>query len=230
MAYNGETRLFLVKRKSYNGIKGNTVGSLTSTQQAILVGSLLGDGTLRRQNNRLNALFEVNHCYKQKAYVDWKWQHFQEHILSPPKARLGKGTRIAYRFTTRSLPLFTSYHTRFYSKGKKYIPTDLRIEPLSLAVWFMDDGTRIRSAYYFNTQQFTLPEQQFLQGLLLKTFGLNSALNRDKEYLRIRISTASSKIMKTIIEPYVVPCLQYKLINDPVTTESKDEILVFNKI
>lgn len=223
MAYNGETRLLQCDKVRS---KGNTVGSLKSTQHAILVGSLLGDGTLRRQDNRLNALFEANHAYKHKAYVDWKWRHFQKYVLSPPKARLGRGTRIAYRFTTRSLPVFTAYHTQFYKKGKKQIPTDLQLDPLSLAVWFMDDGCKIRSAYYLNTQQFTLPEQKFLQDLLLKAFRLESALNRDKKYFRIRISTESSKMMQSIIEPYIVPCMKYKLINDPVTTESKDEILV----
>jgi hypothetical protein len=195
------------------------VGSLTSAQHAILIGSLLGDGTLRRQgNNRINALLEVNHAYKHKAYVDWKWQHFRDFVLTPPKARQGKGVRIAYRFTTRSLPLFTAYYNRFYMYGKKCIPNDLKLNPLSLAVWFMDDGSRIRSAFYLNTQQFTLLEQQFLQDLLLKTFGFNSALNRDKTYFRIRISTESSKSMQKLIEPYVVPCIRYKLTNDPVTT------------
>ena len=99
------------------------MGSLTSAQHAILVGSLLGDGTLRRQGNRLNALLEVNHSYKQKEYVDWKWQHFQEHILTAPKTRKGKGVRIAYRFTTRSLPMFTKYHSWFYVNGKKRVQT-----------------------------------------------------------------------------------------------------------
>lgn len=222
MAYNGETRLFLCDKIRS---KGNTVGSLTSEQHAILIGSLLGDGSLRRQNNRKNALFEVNHSYKQKAYVDWKWQHFAQHILSPPKSRLGKGPRIAYRFTTRSLPMFTVYHSQFYSSGKKLIPQDLQLDPLSLAVWFMDDGCKIRSAYYLNTQQFTIDEQKFLKALLLATFGLESELNRDKKYFRLRVSTESSKKMRTIIEQYIVDCLRYKLINDPVTTESKDEIL-----
>jgi hypothetical protein len=227
VAYNGETRPSFVE---YNKDEGNTVGSLTSAQHAILIGSLLGDGTLRRQGNRLNALFEVNHAYKHQAYVDWKWRHFQEHILTPPKVRVGKGPRIAYRFTTRSLPLFTDYHNQFYIGGKKRMPADIQLNSLSLAVWFMDDGTRIRSAYYLNTQQFSLSEQLFLQKLLLKTFGLTSALNRDKQYFRIRISTDSSVVMRKLIEPYVVPCLKYKLANDPVTTESKDEILVVNRL
>jgi ribosomal protein S17E len=202
------------------------VGSLTSTQHAILIGSLLGDGTLRRQGNRLNALFEVNHSFKHKTYVDWKFNNFQEFVLTSPKSRRGKGTRIAYRFTTRSLPVFTDYYNQFYVNGKKRIPYNLVLNPLSLAVWFMDDGSRTRSAFYLNTQQFTLPEQQFLQLVLLKTFGLTSSLNRDKQYYRIRISSDSSKKVRNIVAPYVVNDLSYKLTNDPVTTELKNEILI----
>ncbi len=202
------------------------MGSLSSTQHAILVGSLLGDGTLRRQGTRTNALLEVNHAYRYKDYVDWKWQHFQQYTLSRPKSRLGKGSRIAYRFTTRSLPVFTTYYEWFYGNRKKLIPLDLKIDPLSLAVWYMDDGTKIRSAFYLNTQQFTIPEQQFLQKILLETFGLTSALNRDKHYFRIRISTESTKYMQCLIEPYILGCFKYKLTYDPVTTESKDEILI----
>ena len=205
------------------------MGSLTSVQKAILIGSLLGDGTLRRQGNRLNALFEVNHAYKHKAYVDWKWQHFSEYVLTPPKARNGKGSRIAYRFTTRSLPLFTAYYDWLYINGRKMVPFDMTLNPFSLAVWFMDDGTRIRSAYYLNTQQFSIEEQKILQALLLKTFGLESNLNRDKTYFRIRISTESSTKMQEIIEPYVLPCMKYKLANDPVTTELKNEILSLSR-
>ena len=200
------------------------MGSLTSTQHAILIESLLGDGTLRRQGNRRNALFEVNHSYKYREYVDWKWQNFNEYILTEPKLRPSKGTRIAYRFTTRSLPEFTRYYIKFYPNGIKHVPINLHITPLSLAVWFMDDGGKSRSATYLNTQQFSLLEQQFLQKLLFQTFGINSTLNRDKKYFRIRINSNSSKIMCKLIKPYILPCLEYKLINDPVTTELKNEI------
>ncbi|HUC95472.1 MAG TPA: LAGLIDADG endonuclease [Candidatus Saccharimonadia bacterium] len=203
------------------------MGSLSSVQSAILVGSLLGDGTLRRQGNRKNALFEVNHSHKQKEYVDWKWQHFHKYILTQPKARKSNGFRIAYRFTTQSLPIFTEYYRWFYSNGKgKEIPTNLKLNKLSLAVWFMDDGSMSYSSFYLNTQQFSLSEQEFLIKLLLKTFGLNSALNRDKKYFRLRINNESSKLMKKIIEPYVIPSLRYKLGYDPVTTELKNEISV----
>ncbi len=196
------------------------MGSLTSTQQSVLIGSILGDGSLRRQGNRINALLEVNHSYRDKEYVDWKWEHFKNLVLSAPKARVGLGPRVAYRFTTRSLPVFTEYYEKFYVGKIKIVPKQLVLDPLSLAVWFMDDGTRIRSALYLNTQQFSLEEQVVLQNILLKTFGLESHLNKDKEYLRIRVTTDSSLKMKAIIEPYILPSLKYKLAINPVTTRS----------
>lgn len=202
---------------------GNTVGSLTSVQHAILVGSLLGDGTLRKQGTRTNALFEVNHAMQVKAYVDWKWKHFQEYVSTPPKSRHGNGQRVAYRFTTRSLPIFTNYHRWFYKNHKKTVPRNFVLDPIALAVWFMDDGSRSRSACYLNTQQFSLEDQEFLRTLLLQTFGIQSALNRDKEYFRIRITTASTGILAEIIRPHILPCFRYKLRDDPVTTDPKGE-------
>ena len=202
---------------------GNTVGSLTSIQHAILVGSLLGDGTLRKQGTRINALFEVNHAIHSKDYVDWKWQHFQAYVSTPPKSRKGNGLRVAYRFTTQSLPIFTSYYVWFYKNRRKVVPQDLVLDPIALAVWFMDDGSRSRSACYFNTQQFSREEQEFLQNLFLETYGIESALNRDKQYLRLRITTESTKRLVDLIRPHVLPCFRYKLSDDPVTTYPKGE-------
>jgi hypothetical protein len=202
------------------------VGSLTSIQHSILIGSILGDGSLRKQNNRLNALLEVNHSYKYKEYVDWKYSHFKDFVLTKPKARLTNGNRIAYRFTTQSLPIFTEYYSYFYKNGKKYIPDKINLDPLSLAVWFMDDGSKSRNSLYLNTQQFSISEQMKLQRLLLEVFNLKSTLNKDKSYFRIRITTGSSKIFKDITSPYICNCFKYKLTNDPVTTELKNEILI----
>ena len=207
---------------------GNTVGSLTLTQHAVLLGSLLGDGTLRKQKGKLNALFEVNHSYQYKKYVDWKYKIFQEYVLTPPKRRKGNGKRVAYRFTSRSLPVFTEYYSWFYSDRKKVIPSNLELDPLSLAVWYMDDGSKSRSSCYFNTQQFSVEEQQILQGILLDQFAIESNLNKDKQYFRLRVTTPSTKRLHEIIEPFIHDIFRYKLCNDPVTTDSKEEALSTN--
>lgn len=191
------------------------MGSLTSTQHDILVGSLLGDGTLRKQGTRTNALLEVNHTFKQKEYVDWKWKHFQEFVLTPPRSKPGKGDRVAYRFTTRSLPEFTSYHNWFYVNGKKIVPDDINLTPLTMAVWVMDDGTRCRNSIFLNTQQFENEDQYRLQHLLHRDMGIESVLAKDKEYQRLYINTISSKKLSDLIRPYILSCFNYKLIMTP---------------
>ena len=160
-----------------------------------------------------------------KEYVDWKWRQFNQYVLTPPKSRNGNGKRIAYRFTTQSLPVFTEYHSWFYRERKKHVPKDIILTPLTLAVWFMDDGTKSRSACYLNTQQFDFEDQKRLQNLLFTCLGLQSTLNRDKHYYRIRITSEATRILHDLIRPHILPCFQYKFMNDPVTTDPKGEAL-----
>lgn len=186
----------------------NIVGSLTKEQKSILIGCLLGDGTMRK---KVNAYFEVNHAYKQKELVDWMFTKFENLVLTPPKWRKGNGNREAYRFFTRSLPVLTPFYDYFYKEGKKIIPFNLKMNPLTLAIWFMDDGSKSRSSVYFNTQQFTRKEQVRLINYLKDQFGLESTLNRDKKYFRIRIRTESTKKLVKMIYKYVLPSFRYKL-------------------
>lgn len=186
----------------------NTAGSLTKVQESILIGSLLGDGTMRK---KINAYLEINHAYKQKVLVDWIYSKFSNLVITPPKWRKGNGDREAYRFFTRSLPALTPYYNRFFIRGKKVIPNDLKLNALSLAVWFMDDGSKSRSSIYLNTQQFSVEEQERLIIILGDQFRLESTLNKDKIYFRIRVRSESSKKMVKIIEKYVLPDFRYKL-------------------
>lgn len=200
------------------------MGSLNQVQSSVLNGTLLGDGSLRLAKGKLNALLEVNHSVNQKFYVDWKYEQFKEFVLTGPKARNGNGWRIAYRFTTQSLPIFTSQYQRFYVKNKKIVPDDLILDPLALAVWFMDDGSKSRTAVYLNTQQFSIEDQYKLVNLLYNQFGLQGNLNKDKQYHRIRLNTESTRRFKKIVVPYILSKFNYKLGDDPVTTDSKEEI------
>lgn len=80
-----------------------------------------------------------------------------------------------------------------------------------LAVWFMDDGSRCReSDVYLNTQQFSLHDQEKLRALL-KTLDIESSLNKDKEYKRIRIKKSSIPTLFGKISPYILPSMAYKI-------------------
>jgi hypothetical protein len=97
----------------------NPVGSLTKFQKSVILGSVLGDGYIRKFPGRKDALLEINHSYAQKKYVDWKYSILRNVVLSEPKMRKTNGKRIAYRFYTKQLPELTNLIQSFYPKGKK---------------------------------------------------------------------------------------------------------------
>jgi len=189
---------------------GNTVGSLTQEQKSIIIGSLLGDEYLRIVPGRKNALLEINHSILEKNYVDWKYLKLKDLVKSPPKKRKGKGGRIAYRFFTRQHPELTKLYLRFYRNGRKIVP-NLKLDPLIIAVWFMDDGSRCDNDYYFNTQRFDYFSQERLIQMLEEQYQIKSSLNRDKKYFRIRIKKESIEKLKEIISKYVISKMKYKL-------------------
>lgn len=196
----------------------NTVGSLTQLQKSIIIGTVLGDGYLRIVPKRKNAFLEINHTFKQKEYVDWKYEMLKSLCKSGPVIRKGNGKRIAYRFTTRQHKEISEIFRNFYNKGKKIIPENIVSDPLMFAVWYMDDGSRCgRDNVYLNTQQFDLKDQIKCIALL-KQLNIESTLNKDKIYKRIRIKKSSVDKFFEIISPYVIPSMQYKLSYSPVET------------
>ena len=173
----------------------------------MIIGSLLGDGAMRCKRN---ALLEVNHCAAQRSYVDWKYQTLSNLVRTPPKLRGTNGKRIAYRFTTLSLPELTAYYRRFYPLGKKIVP-NVTVTPLALAVWLMDDGHKSYNTIYLNTQQFSAESQRGLLSMLKHQWDISAALNIDKAYFRIRISVRSVQRLKSLVEPYLLPAFRYKI-------------------
>ena len=194
--------------------KGNTVGSLTQKEESIIIGSTLGDGYLRIVSGRKNALFEINSSIREKEYVDWKYQALKRIVITPPRRRKGNGKRVAYRFSTRQHPDLTKIYQKFYCDRKKFIP-EFQLNPLIIAVWFMDDGSKTYNSYYLNAQGFDYPSQEKLVRMLKEQYGIKSSLNRDKIYYRIRIRTESAGTLRELINPYVIPTMKYKLGETP---------------
>ena len=207
MAYNGGiTFNFVIK------LNDNTVGSLTQKQKSLIIGTVLGDGYLRIIPKRKNAFLEINHSAKQKDYVDWKYEILKLIVKSKPKLRNGNGNRVAYRFFTQCIPEITNLFTCFYKDGKKIIPENLVINELSLAVWFMDDGSNSGGSIYLNTQQFSEDDQRKLQNLLANQYNIRSNLNKDKIYKRIRIITEDARKFCDLVRQYIPKSMEYKLV------------------
>ena len=176
----------------------------------------MGDAYLRKIEGRKDAFLEFNHSYKAKEYVDWKYEELKPLSAGKPQKR-GYSGRIAYRFYTKQNPELTKLLEEFYDDGRKTIPHSIELDELSLAVWFMDDGSKTQKGdVYLNTQQFSMKDQRFLLHLLRK-LGIRARLNKDKKYYRIRILKESIPKFVSIIEPYMINSMKYKISSLPMT-------------
>lgn len=182
----------------------------------------MGDGYLRKIDKRKWAFLEINHSLKAKDYVDWKYEILKDIVKSEPKERK-IGEKKAYRFFTREHPEIDELYQLFYEEEKKRIPKNFTLDPLSLAVWFMDDGSRTKKGdVYLNSQQFDWKSQRRLLHAL-RIMGIRARLNKDKKYWRIRIYKESIPKFLEIILPYIHPSMMYKVAGlGPVETEGKN--------
>lgn len=202
---------------------GNTVGSqrkLTKRQKEILIGMLLGDGCLEK--NGRNVRLRIEHGLRQRDYLDWKFKEFQN--LTTDKPRLVEGTihlKVGRRyrrwhFSTFSFPELNTYWHKFYFWKRKRIPKDilkLLRSPLSLAVWYMDDGYKRNdcNALRINTDYFLYREQKLLQKCLKINFGIDVRIHRKGKFWNIYIPNSEAKNFCKIVKPYILPGMQYKI-------------------
>jgi len=197
---------------------------LSSVQKALLIGSLLRDGSMRFSWNCSEANFIIDHSGHQKRYVYWKYQILKDWCLSSiikTERTYHKNSERkleSFRFFTISHPELTQLYNLFYENGKKRVPSNIEgflLDSFSLAVWVMDDGSRNKQALFLNTQGFSLNEQKILQTCLLKNFGLDSSLNvhsyfKGKKYYRIRLTTKSTYKLYLLVKENLIPSMHYK--------------------
>ena len=192
---------------------------LTQKQQEILVGLMLGDGHLEFNGYRGTRL-QVKQMETKKEYVDWLFNEFANIVRTPPQQR--PDTKQWY-FGTRYFVELEQFRKLFYENRKKIIPkniAELITSPLTLAIWFMDDGTldyRVKSHYNFSlsTDSFALEEVELLQNVLESRFGIRSSIqtpsSRGTKYVKLYIGKDGRDQFLRLIEPYILSCFVYKL-------------------
>jgi len=214
--------------------KGNTVGSrrkLTSKQKEVLIGTLLGDGTM--ELNGKYPRLRIQHSKKQNSYLKWKHKVFSE-IATKEKNLYRKEdyrTRKKYEycsFDTYSIPSLDKFYKMFYVSGKKKVPDNFdRIlnSSFSLAVWFMDDGQKRSdcNALRISTDSFSYKEQTILQKCLAKNFNIFAKIHKKGKFWNLYIPSREAKKFINIVSQYIIPSMKYKISLDPVTTDPEKE-------
>ncbi len=193
---------------------------LTSRQQQVLVGSILGDGGVYKPQKSSNANYYIKQSEKFVEYVNWLFGELKNLCPSSVKRRGDNGQ---FYFYSSPLEDMTKLQEIFYKNRRKIVPKnikDLLISPLSLAVWFMDDGTldyrfKDHCAFHLCTNCFTRDDTRKLIEALNDNFGVVSTLHytlcRGKRHSRIYIGSRGRDKFIKLVSPFVLDCFRYKL-------------------
>ncbi|OGN16997.1 MAG: hypothetical protein A3F48_00430 [Candidatus Yanofskybacteria bacterium RIFCSPHIGHO2_12_FULL_41_9] len=188
--------------------------------QNITIGLLLGDGCFEKKKDTIGIRLQIKQQSKAREYVEWLYSQFKGYCLSEVKFREDYKQ---YYFSTRYLREFQNLYSLFYKNGRKIIPSnikDLLKSPLSLAIWYMDDGSldyrpNDHYAFYLASNCFSVEESKKLQKVLFDNFGIKSNvynnLCRGKRYPRIYIGSEGRNKFCQTVQPNILDCFSYKL-------------------
>jgi hypothetical protein len=192
--------------------------TMSERQKQILVGMLLGDAHLERQRGALVARLKIEHSLAQSTYVEWKFKEWRDWVRTAPKARVRRNrlgtTSTNVGFTTLSHVEFERFRVKFYRDRRKVVPEELELTPLSMAVWFMDDGSRKSSqcrGLYLNTQSFTRAEVDLLQYVMRRDVGVETTVRQQRDGLQIYVPAPSASDVTAFMTKHLLPCMRYKL-------------------
>lgn len=189
----------------------------------VAIGSILGDGSLSPVSKRgKSSRIEISQHNNKLPYLTWLHQKLMSGFdLNPiyPK----KGFNL-HRFSSKSSKELGLLRELFYSReGRKIIPLnigELLKDPVTLAVWYMDDGTLDkRKNYHFNSMIasycFTFEECETLKDVLFDNFSIKTSVTkcnmRGKIYPRIYVKSESMDSFISVISPFIHPVFKYKI-------------------
>lgn len=187
---------------------------LTPTQKAVLLGSMMGDGRLQKVSDT-TADYHEFHSDAQAAYLDWKIQVWGKHFSSVrPKTKSERGKVYTGRtMRTHTCHELLPYWKQFYPKGsgdKTFTEVDFTdFDALSLAVWFMDDGSKVVDKGVRFHISPDVANQEVAVGLLQR-FGLKPSLYPDQEVIFLHDQDSLSLFLDLVSE-HIHPSMTYKL-------------------
>lgn len=197
---------------------------MNKLQLAVIYGSVMGDAYL--QNNGKNVRLRFEHSKKQEDYVIWK-KNFLADIFEADSirklSRVHPKTNKTYNYVrcqSKTLPELRAIKDFFYVNGKKIVPNNLSEflkDPISLAVWFMDDGyyyQRDKCGYLY-LGNVSRNEAETCRMALQNNFGLAVKILNKKLGFALYFSRIEMLKLKNLIGKLILPLFKYKIPSTP---------------
>lgn len=179
------------------------------SQEAVewIDGELLGDAYLAPSSN-----------YSAQIYYTSKFLEYCEYIKDVLKSfgiyQIGKIYKYSlyYYYYSKRYAELLPLRKKWYPKGKKIVPKDLKLTSLTCRQWYIGDGSLVHTidskpCIQLYTCGFPIFDVEWLKEQLIE---LSFKVTRESSENIIRISTKSTKDFLNYIGPCPVECYQYK--------------------
>nr|YP_009105637.1 putative LAGLIDADG homing endonuclease [Xylochloris irregularis]YP_009105669.1 putative LAGLIDADG homing endonuclease [Xylochloris irregularis]AIT94370.1 putative LAGLIDADG homing endonuclease [Xylochloris irregularis]AIT94372.1 putative LAGLIDADG homing endonuclease [Xylochloris irregularis] len=197
---------------------------LSDRCREVILGSLLGDGSLKIAKGYKNARLTIRHSIVQEEYLRWKAEELQE-IASAGSIQLQKPDGFSANkkisFQSRALPQLTVIHRKAYESNQLRIKRSWlnHMTELSLLVWWLDDGSIIANGRkgVFCTESFDLNAHRILQRYLKVVWGISTTIGKhssqsDEQKYRLYLNNSELRKLFLLIMPlFCVSNLRFEL-------------------
>lgn len=188
---------------------------ITPIQEQVILGKLLGDGHLRVTKE--SAALNWGHSEKQEDYFDWTNNALSGISLNNKDEYISGFGSVMYRGSTCFSRLIKDMFGSFIVKNEKVVPDWVsdKISPLSIAVWYMDDGSIDQSdgqedRVTFSTNAFSFESCTILLKALMN-MGIDASIRNYGKGNIIRLNARNAERLFLLICPYIPASMQYKL-------------------
>ncbi|GGU89379.1 hypothetical protein GCM10010211_64870 [Streptomyces albospinus] len=190
---------------------------------SLIVGSTLGDSHLEKRVKGIGTRVIFEQSNKNIEYLMW----FHLYLSSRGYCRKEKpvlAKRIKehgqifyhYRINSYTFTSFNWIREMFYKEnGDKIIPLEIKeyLTPFALAIWFMDDGSKLGKGAKIAMNGYELSELKSIIVILKEKYNLEALYHRgaiNKGYT-IYIPSKSMVTFSSLVKPYMLPSMLYKL-------------------
>jgi len=192
---------------------------------SIIFGSLLGDGHAEKRISGIGT--RITFYQEDSHYKYILWLHniisskgYCNNNIPILTTRIGKGGKLRKiaRFRTWTYTSFNWIHDLWYDNGIKKVPLCIGeyLTPLALAIWIMDDGSKVSQGLKLSTNSFTYEDCLLLIQVLNENFSIKANIQSagivGKDQYVIYVWKESMSILREKIDNYVIPEMKYKIL------------------
>ena len=188
---------------------------LSKDQDQIILGSLLGDGCLKKGSTKHSKYyFSETHGIKQKEYLLWKADMLKPLGISSYEymSRYDENHKYTQKINinTKANMVFEDYHKLKYPKFNPDIAH--KLTALGLAVWVLDDGNYTPSgAYRISCGKIEKETLQTMAEIIKSRFDIEFKVMEGKRENMLSTNQEMGQRLKELIKPYVHPSMAYKV-------------------